>query len=230
VNLREGTRRLALLLGVVGALAGGFASNVYLQTTLEQRTRHNRFEQLATANVVQRQRKFLQKSPDFIPGPYPMIAKQFGQKFKSQFPEYKDIDDEAIAKKVVTKYPQYRDLVVPWDQPWEKPQEQTSKTLTFEQAVQNATPKAMDTSSMEAWQAGEPFKVGKDGIKTVNWTSDFNIESIETEDGQTLYPTPAPAAWEYLLIALAPILGFIIPWGTVRAIGWVVSGFTASPK
>ena len=32
MNLKEGTRRLALLLGVVGAILGGFASYLVLQT------------------------------------------------------------------------------------------------------------------------------------------------------------------------------------------------------
>ena len=53
MNLREGTRRLALLLGVVGAIAGGFASYSELLTVLEQWARHNRFEQLAASPFVQ---------------------------------------------------------------------------------------------------------------------------------------------------------------------------------
>jgi hypothetical protein len=58
MNLREGTRRLALLLGVLGAIAGGFASYLELQSVLSQRARHNSFEQLANSPVVQQARKF----------------------------------------------------------------------------------------------------------------------------------------------------------------------------
>jgi hypothetical protein len=57
VNLREGTRRLALLLGTVGAILGGFASYLELQSILNQTERHNRFEQLASSDVVQQERK-----------------------------------------------------------------------------------------------------------------------------------------------------------------------------
>lgn len=60
MNLREGTRRLALLLGAVGAILGGFASYSELQTMLEQRASHNRFEQLAASPVVQRARESLE--------------------------------------------------------------------------------------------------------------------------------------------------------------------------
>jgi hypothetical protein len=72
--------------------------------------------------------------------------------------------------------------------------------------------------------------VDKDGIKTIHWTKDNEIESIEAEDGQTLYPTPAPSAWLYLLIALFPVLGFLIPWGVVRSVGWVGAGFVQPAK
>jgi hypothetical protein len=64
MNLREGTRRLALLLGAVGAIIGGFASYMQLQTVLDQRARHNRFEQLATSDVVQQVRKKVQAEPN----------------------------------------------------------------------------------------------------------------------------------------------------------------------
>ena len=52
MNLREGTRRLALLLGVVGAILGGLASYLELQSVLVQRERHNKFERLTNSDVV----------------------------------------------------------------------------------------------------------------------------------------------------------------------------------
>jgi hypothetical protein len=151
VNLREGTRRLALLLGVAGAIAGGFASYLELQTLTSQRARHDRFEIQANSDAVQQDRK------DFLAG-WVSIDHKTGERIQ-------------------------------WDQ-----------------------------------------QVDKDGIKTIHWTKDNEIESIETEDGQTLYPTQAPAAWQYLFIVLVPILGFCIPWGAVRAIGWVGAGFIQSAK
>jgi hypothetical protein len=67
-------------------------------------------------------------------------------------------------------------------------------------------------------------------IKTIHWTKDYGVKSIETEDGQTLYPTTAPNRWLYLLVALFPVFGFLIPWGTIRAIGWVGAGFVQPSK
>jgi hypothetical protein len=102
-------------------------------------------------------------------------------------------------------------------QPWEKCAERRSEAkYTIEDADGTVLSSQVD--------------VGE--IKTINWTKgkDYGVESIVTDDGQTLYPTPAPAPWLYLLIALFPVFGFFIPWGAVRAIGWVGAGFVQSAK
>ena len=72
-----------------------------------------------------------------------------------------------------------------------------------------------------------PTEVNKDGIRKFNWVGngDWNVDWIETKNGETLRSTDAPARWTYWAIPLFPILGFFIPWGTVRAIGWVLAGF-----
>jgi hypothetical protein len=68
--------------------------------------------------------------------------------------------------------------------------------------------------------------VKKAGIKTIHWTSaEYGVEKIETEDGTTLYPTPAPPLWQYLVGAIVPLFGFIVPWGVVRLLTWVWVGF-----
>ena len=48
ILLREGTRRLAVLLGAVGLVVGGFASYMESQTLMRQRENHKKFQQLAT--------------------------------------------------------------------------------------------------------------------------------------------------------------------------------------
>lgn len=153
MNLHEGTRRLALLLGVIGFIVGGVASYLELQNVLDQRMRHNKFEQLADSDTAKKAK----------PGPFGPAEP---------------------------------------DDPWEK-------------------------AAITDLNGTVPYEIDKDGIKKIHWTEDYNFESIETEDGQTLYPVSAPNIWLYLLIVLFPILGFFIPWGTIRAIGWVLMGFFA---
>jgi hypothetical protein len=57
MNFREGTRRLGMLLGAFGVILGGVVSFLILQPAMEQRARHNKFEQLAASDVVQQERK-----------------------------------------------------------------------------------------------------------------------------------------------------------------------------
>jgi hypothetical protein len=149
MNLRVGTQRLALLVGAVGAILGGFASYTELQNVMNQSEQHNRFRHLANTDVVKREREQMKVDLSHL----------------------------------------------------------TNPTVT----------------DSNGWESGVyPIK---SGIKTIHWGHDYGVESIETEDGQTLYPTPAPSAWMFLLVALFPVLGFFIPWGAVRAIGWAGAGF-----
>ena len=180
MNLKEGTRRLALLLGVVGALGGGFVSYLELQEVQSQRARHNRFEQLANSDVVKEQRKTLQS-----PAPYASIAK-----------------------------------------PISPPPSGYAINPKTGERIATATPQPAEYDAQ-----GKPItEVNRGGIATINWSNDYEVASIETSDGETLSPTPAPAAWEYLLVVLFPVAGFVIPWGAVRAIGWVGAGFVNSSQ
>lgn len=152
MNLREGTRRLALLLGLAGAIVGGFASYLESQDVRSQRTRHDNFQRLSALDLVQQLRSDHQKNTN---------------------------SSEASVKTVMPGCCGIKEVV--WD-------------------------------SEHIWNDGS------------------GIYSIETDDGRTLYPTPAPTVWSYLLIGLFPILGFFIPWTTIRAIGWVGAGFVQSAK
>ena len=143
MNLREGTRRLALLLGVVGAILSGFGSYIGLQTVSDQRASRAKFEQMANSDVVEQERKICLSDH-----PPPGYAK-----------------------------------------------------------------------------LGSQLQANTAGIKSINWTDGCRVDMIETDAGEWLYPELGPGAWEYFLITLLPIIGFFIPWGAIRAIGWVGSGF-----
>lgn len=161
---------MALLLGVAGAILAGFGSYVEMQSALDQRARHDRFEQLANSEVVQKDRQAGQS--------YDALAAKYG------------------GKPVLPRPP---------------------SLVTKEQLLSIAT--ATPTS-----------EVNQGGIKAIHWTDNYAVESIETEDGQTLYPTPSPSRWLYLFCAILPLLGFALPWGLIRAIGWVAAGFVASTR
>ncbi len=176
MNLREGTRRLALLLGLVGAILCGVLSYAQLQSTLRQRADHKRFELLASSSVVkQARRECFASPPETLPGDF----------FDKNPP-----------------LPKGAELMPPF-----------CYTPDYDKNEFDYTPSESNNG----------------GIKTVHFERQ-EIASIETQDGQTLYPTPAPGAWSYALIAILPLLGFVIPCGAVRAIGWVGAGFVQPSK
>jgi len=211
MNLREGTRRLALLLGVVGALGGSFVAYLEWQDIQSQRTRHDKFEQLANSDVVKEQRKTLQ-SPD----PYASIAKPLAQSGNN--------DPFASIAKPIPQHGRAKlsDITPP------------AKVYLDDNgnpiATTSSSTAPSTADSYAEFQTPLSSEVNKGGIRTITWAAQSEVYSIETTDGQTLYPTAAPSAWLYLLIALLPLLGFLIPWGAIRSIGWVMTGFVQPPK
>ena len=228
MDLREGTRRLALLLGVVGAILGGFASYLELRTILEQGARHNRFEQLANSDVVKNE------GIDWT------LALRYAPKEAIEALRKLPEGQQRDVLRTLTKE-ERTDLLAKLNCASSQWGVDSTATVRGNLSKVENVPKGyvLDSPQPEkddpyACTAGAgdppPSVVNKRGIKAIHWTKSLGVESIETEDGQTLYPTPVPSAWLYLLVALFPILGFFIPWGAIRAIGWVGAGFVASPK
>jgi hypothetical protein len=214
MNLREGTRRLALLLGVVGAIFGGFVSYFQLQSTMRQRADHQQFEQLASSQIVQDARNCLKGV---------LSERGCDEEKTDRWDDYR----------VSPFFPDSKAISLPGgrirDYPKSMSEEQMEKVLQKE-FPPGSTDVRQEQPTRATWETFPPYAVNQGGIKIVHWDSNLGIASIETEGGKTLYPTPAPAWWTYLLIAFFPIVGFFIPWGAVRAIGWVGAGFAESSK
>ena len=179
MNLREGTGRLALLLGAVGTILGDFASGTEVQSVISQRTAHKMFEQLGNSDVVKQERKSLQSGPQIDPAT--------GERANS----IKEYSPQEL---------------------WKLNSDHSNPPDTL--------------PALSGWDS----MVQKGGIDTIVWGKGYVVACIEEENGQTLYPTPAPTWRTYFLNAIFPILGFFIPCGAIRAIGWVGAGFFQTPK
>jgi hypothetical protein len=223
MNLREGTRRLALLLGAAGAILGAVLSYDQLQSDLHQRAEHKRFEQLANTPVVKQERaRRISQLWTPVPtrdGPVTVIGPD-GKTY--HFPAGTDKDAAIRYFKTVAHgasgdvTPKF-DPTAPYQAVSPQPAHDGRKSM----------PEKPDFVPADSDQ---PSIVADGGIAAIRWKQDFQVESIETQDGQTLYSTPAPSATWYLLIAILPILGFFFPWGAIRAVGWVLAGFLQPSK
>lgn len=220
MNLREGTRRLALLLGVMGAILGGIASSVELQTVLSQRARQNTFERFTTSKTVQQARASWPLAIRYTPG-------------------------KAIEALRSLSEEQQRDVISSLDRDERIDLMAKLKCASSQFGTQSTAAVMGNLSQVDRWAQyaqddpyaclAEPIDppistANGGGIKAIHWTKTLGVESIETDDGHTLYPTTAPPKWTYLLIALFPFVGFFIPWGATRAIGWAGAGFVQPSK
>lgn len=223
MNLKEGTRRLALLLGATGAIIGGFASYLELQSILKQRERHNNFERMAASEVVQQERNSWTLTLRYAPKEAIEALRKLTEDQQREVLRGLTHDErlDLLAKLQCAS----SDLG-------------TGSTAAVQQnlsRVQNvpegyildAPEKRKDDPFACVAEAIDPptSTVNRGGIKVIHWSKALRVESIETEDGQTLYSAPAPNRWLYIFAAILPLLGFVLPWGLVRAVGWVGAGF-----
>jgi hypothetical protein len=243
MNLKEGTRRLALLFGVIGAILGGVVSYLQLQSTMRQRGIYLRFEELANSQVTSVERNCILGKVSKLgcrehgDSPYPNTTRvSLPNGEVRDYPnEMSEQQIEAALRKEFpsgnnAKIDPYAAMAEPND--WEEVDPKTLKPIKKKVYLDdNGNPISQSPApNLTSGYIPDASTVNKDGIAVIRWTKSLAVASIETQDGQTLYPTPAPGAWLYVGIALLPLLGFFIPWGTVRAIRWVGAGFAESSK
>jgi hypothetical protein len=226
VNLREGMRRLALLLGVVGAILGGFASYLELQSILNQKERHNKFEQFAKSDVVRQEQKS-----------WPLTLLYTTDKALEAFrklPKNQQLDvidhltrkekDELLAKLNCKPLQQEESIAA-----------ETRKDLVTDPKYPGwevVPGPEKDVSNACSAEASDPpnSTINRNGINTIHWTKTLEVDFLDMADGQVLYAESAPNRWLYLLVVILPLLGFGLPWGLIRAVGWVGTGFFTSTK
>lgn len=268
MNFKEGVRRLALLLGGLGAILGGFVSYTILSEALIQSAHHNKFERIAHSNsVIKARMKWISAR---IPPDYDALAKRSGGSVAMFGPDGKvrdvPIEDEnkvlasggewairftapngtklwvresemkaAIKAGDMLDGQGYSDqqklLAVIWETLGAKKRDEFLAQLNPEQKhalrtlVEFVGQEGVDWFTKNA--PVPPSEVNTGRIRTIRWSRKLGVVSIETADGQKLFPTPGPRTSTYLLIGFLPVLGFILPWGAIRAIGWVGVGFAA---
>lgn len=89
------------------------------------------------------------------------------------------------------------------------------------QEYQGKPPQQQDAARKEALR--------RNGIDEWYFENEGKLSYIKATDGTTVYAATEPV-WSYLLLPVFPVLGFIIPWGAVRLVTWVGSGFFQSSQ
>ena len=66
--------------------------------------------------------------------------------------------------------------------------------------------------------------VHRDGIGEVEGRS-RQINLIHLESGETVGDVQPPSATDYLADGSLPLIGFLVPWGAIRILAWLIAGF-----
>jgi hypothetical protein len=191
VNVKEGTRRLALVAGFLGLGIGIIPASDKSGEMRKHIEDHQEFESLSKYD--------------------PNRISDLASEIRSAFPEsYKDLSDSELAQRFSDKV---RRLSVPWE--------------TYDASVYTKVRGPDDELYLFPLRTTKEVATAYFRTKaTIYYTKDGVISYIKTPEGRTLYNEAAPSKWSlYLPFGYFPLLGFFVPWGAIRIVGWVVLGF-----
>jgi hypothetical protein len=223
VNVKEGTRRLALVAGLLGSCVGIIPARDSFLDLRREVSQRKEFDSLIGSEAFNEGfRNLLQSSQS----PQPSLAAEI----RSTFPKaYEDLSDSEIEQKFSAKV---RESEGPWEEHTSSPAVKVRGPDGRLYLFPPGTTKDIAVAYFKKKWAnirpipGSTTPVNAGNIKSVTWANnDFAVSYIETQDGRTLYNRQARSHWLFLLYACYPLIGFFLPWGAIRAAGWVILGF-----
>lgn len=78
--------------------------------------------------------------------------------------------------------------------------------------------------------SADGWRIDEGGIKKIYFGPNKDLKAIEKDDGATVYTTSSPPLSSYLLVLVPPVLGFLLPWGSLAVLTWIGTGFFQSSK
>ncbi len=211
MNVREGMRRVGLVAGVLGGIAGALAAYTQLQPLLAQRGQYKAFQVLVSSPTVSKEIEYLRASirdqPLLPPGATPVLpVPTGGDWFQRNAPNSK-----AVSPPVSSPQATARD-----------------KDLDLLAALCGSTDGwKINKGGVRAIGFWGTTNEEKMKSRLAGNVTAADISDIETDDGQKLHDTLPPALSSYLLVLTFPALGFLVPWGAIRTLTWIGIGFSA---
>jgi hypothetical protein len=237
LNLREGMRRLGIVLGILGFIAGGIFSYLQLQVAWSH---HTEFERLCSLGVMHEVAKAVTDYRDgwrdvkTVHGPWEKYSAsnqphtaQAREKFPKGF--IPDSGQPVSASKGTQLGSADRQVPIPAGAEIEE------DTLTAGPLVAR---RADMTDMLTAADPAAEIVVtvsAIEGIQAVNVDGTGVVTSIQLTTGEWVHREPQTAKTRLtflghlLLLLLYPALGFLVPWGTIRTSAWVATGFSRPP-
>ena len=218
MNFKEGMRRVGIVLGLLGGITGGVLGYSELQNAWSL---HTRFKRLQALPVMDDVAAAIKAYPKFTAiGPIqPDTAQQRQQTVP--IPPGATIDWSAANAPKTAARSGYATEPPGWEPVFETRKSGESDKI--------ADPDAEITVDAKNADYADP-------IKAVNADKTGAISSIELTTGERVHREPdtfkahLALAASLLLPFCYPVIGFLVPWGAIRACVWVGSGFFAPPR
>lgn len=206
MNIREGMRRLGILLGITGGVVGGCFSYTGAKTVWQEYTEYKSFtSSMASPTML----KIAKAARDEHQRCENLAITKAG---KQDLSKMTDEQLEALRRDLManqqTKPSHYG--------PPEKHQKLSRYDLLADAVREWA-------NSCEV----SVIQVNLNGIKQVTVDKTGSVLVIDLQNGEILQRTDAPHIGAYFGILVFPLLGLLVPWGAVRVLIWVGSGFFA---
>jgi hypothetical protein len=231
MNVREGTRRLGIVLGLWGAMLGGYLARSYARAVWHNYRASSRLTSLIASPTLQRVAKAIREYENGPFATYPWMNHRFNQQSGKLDPppgyqadikglladsRFQDLDiagQRAVLGKIDSRFSGLSDS-------------------DFQSFKQRMAPIAVETHAIDSRKLGDtPDKgggikvlVNAGGIKEVLAGKD-GISQIHLSTGEAVRRTEAPRPMAYLRLLLYPLLGFLLPFVAVHMLAWVASGF-----
>jgi hypothetical protein len=229
MNVREGTRRLGFVLGLCGAILGGYFEHGYARAVWHNYRAAKRFESLRASPPIQRVAEAIKEYKNGPLATYPWINHRFNQ--QSGKLEY-----QADIKRLLAD-PRFQNLNAPSQKTVLGQIDSRFSGLSdsdLQSLKHRMAPIAVEADAVNSRKLGDtPDKcdaikvlVNAGGIKEVLAGKD-GISRIYLSTGEAVRRTDDPRPTAYLRLLLYPLLGFLLPLVAVRILTWVASGFFA---
>ena len=201
MNTREGLRRLAIALGIIGAILGGVFG--YNKTNIMWRahTAHKRFEALVARPAVQG------------------VARQAAADRAAEIKQSQEID---LSSGMVPKAKDKSEN--PWAVVSVTPEKPVGGVIRVPLNQLTPVKKTCESRSSQGMYCQiNDIAEGIDGalVDTATWT----VSEISLLNGEVVRNDVNHPFYAYVGLLFYPAFGFLIPWLAVRGVAWVWAGF-----
>lgn len=223
MNVREGMRRLGILLGACGGILGGCLAYSDVRTTWDNYTAHRKFESLMASPTVQ---KVAKAAREYQNGPW---VNHGPSGWSGQLRYQVD----GTIRGTATEVPKSGYIIAPSP---ESHQEAAPGSVVVDPSEVNewGDPRIPSFDQFKGeLQLAERLKseggivvsVNLNEIRRVIVDKAGLVVLVEPLSGEPVQRVDPPSLKAYVVPLLYPVLGFLFPWGVVRVLTWVMSGF-----